>query len=80
MQTLLFEGIPVSPKLELYRANQDQIRNQRPRLSRNTLFLGRKAGRGVNKPAPKTHLFIYCNGIVLEFASVSRNIDNLSIM
>ena len=27
----------------VYRANQDQIRNQRPRLYRNTLFLGRKA-------------------------------------
>ena len=31
-------------KLEVYRANQDQIRNQRPRLRRNTLILGRKAG------------------------------------
>ena len=34
----------ISQKLELYRANQYQIRNQRPRLRRNTLFLGRKAG------------------------------------
>ena len=34
----------ISPKLELYRANQDQIRNQRPRLRRNRLFLGRKEG------------------------------------
>ena len=40
--SLLFEEIPLSPKLELYRANQDQIRNQRPRLRRNRLFLGRK--------------------------------------
>ena len=43
---LLFEEIPLSPKLELYRANQDQIRNQRPRLRRNTLILGRKAAGG----------------------------------
>ena len=42
----------ISPKLELYRANQYQIRNQRPRLRRNTLFLGRKAG-GCCKPVPK---------------------------
>ena len=50
--SLLFEEISLSPKLELYRANQDQIRNQRPRLHRNTLFLGRKAGGGLSKPAP----------------------------
>ena len=36
--------VQISPKLKLYRANQDQIRNQRPRIRRNTLFLGRKAG------------------------------------
>ena len=29
----------LSPKLELCRANQDQIRNQRPQLRRNRLFL-----------------------------------------
>ena len=34
----------ISPKL--CRANQDQIRNQRPRLRTNTLILGRKAGGG----------------------------------
>ena len=45
--SLLFEEIALSSKLELYHANQDQIRNQRPRLRRNTLFLGRKAGVGV---------------------------------
>ena len=39
-----FEEIPFSPKLEVYRANQDQIWNQRPRIRRNTLILGRKAG------------------------------------
>ena len=44
--SLLFKEIPLSPKLELCRANQDQIRNQRPRLRRNKLFLGRKAGGG----------------------------------
>ena len=42
----------ISPKLELCRANQDQIRNQRPRLRRNRLFLGRKAGGGVSRPVP----------------------------
>ena len=36
----------ISPKLEVCRANQDQIRNQRPRIRRNTLNLGRKAGGG----------------------------------
>ena len=36
--------IVISPKLELCRANQDQIGNQRPRLRMTTLFLGRKAG------------------------------------
>ena len=34
----------ISSKLEVYRANQDPIRNQRPRLRRNTLILGRKEG------------------------------------
>ena len=44
--SLLFEEISLSPKLELCRANQDQIRNQRPRLRRNKLFLGRKERGG----------------------------------
>ena len=44
--SLLFEEIPLSAKLELYRANQDQIRNQRPLLRRKRIFLGRKAGGG----------------------------------
>ena len=44
--SLLLEEIPFSPKLEVYRANQDQIQNQRPRLHRNTLILGRKEGGG----------------------------------
>ena len=50
--SFLFEEIPLSPQLELCRANQDQIRNQRPRLRRNNLFLGRKAGGGVSRPDP----------------------------
>ena len=41
--SFLFEEIQLSPKLELYRANQDQIRNQRYRLRKNTLFFGRNA-------------------------------------
>ena len=41
--------IQISPKLEPCRANQDQIRNQRPRLRRNTLFLVRKAVKDLIK-------------------------------
>ena len=53
----------ISPKLELCRANQAQIRNQRPRLRRNTLFLGRKTGGYVNQcqyfiPDVITHNYI----------------------
>ena len=46
----------ISPKLELYCTNQDQIRNQRFRLRRNTLFLGQKAGGGSCKPVPKRQM------------------------
>ena len=46
----------ISPKLELCRANQDQIQNQRPRLRRNTLFLVRKAVGGF-----KVEPNLYCN-------------------
>ena len=42
--SLLFEEIPLSRKLEFCRSNQDQIRNQRPRLRRNTIYLDRQAG------------------------------------
>ena len=42
--SLLFEEIRISPKLEVCRANQYHIRNQRIELRRNRLFLGRKAG------------------------------------
>ena len=44
---VLFEEIPLFPKLEDCSANQKQIRNQLPRLSRNTLFMSksRTAGR-----------------------------------
>ena len=51
--SLLFEEIPLSPKLEVCGENKVDIRNQRPRLRRNSLFLGRKAGGGVVK---KYHL------------------------
>ena len=37
----------ISLELELWRATQDQIRNQRPRLRRNTLILDNK-GEGGN--------------------------------
>ena len=44
MQISLGGKMQISLKLELCRVNQDQIRNQRPRLRRNRLFLGRKEG------------------------------------
>ena len=44
MQISLGGKMQISLKLELCRANQDQIRNQRPRLRRNRLVLGRKEG------------------------------------
>ena len=44
--SLLFEEIPFSPKLEVCGQKEVDIRNQRPRLRRNRLFLGRKAGGG----------------------------------
>ena len=43
MLLFLFEEIPISPKLDLFCTNQYQSRNQRFRLRRNKLFLGRKA-------------------------------------
>ena len=36
--SLLFEEIPLSPKIKLCRANQDQIRNQRLRLRRKAFL------------------------------------------
>ena len=52
----LFKETPLSPKLELCCANQDQILNQRPRLRRNTQFLDRKA-RVVYKPVPNKQIY-----------------------
>ena len=46
MQISLGGKMQISLKLELCRVYQDQIRNQRPRLRRNRLFLGRKEGGG----------------------------------
>ena len=45
----ILEGgnMQLSPKLEQYWTNQDQIQNQRHRLRRNTLILGRKAKGGL---------------------------------
>ena len=60
--SLLFEEISLSPKLELCRTNQDQIRNQRPRLHRNTLFLGRKAGGGAFVYQLQNFYFVNNNG------------------
>ena len=54
----IIRGYAVSPKLEVYRANQDQIRYQLPRLRRNTLILGRKAGGGGSPVVPTSLLLV----------------------
>ena len=67
---LFSEGdkMQISPKLGLCRANQDQIRNQGPRLPRNTLFYNPPPPLFELKPVPIylhkliTHLLSY--GIV----------------
>ena len=46
----------ISPKLEVCGKKEVDIRNQRPRLRMNSLFLGRKAGGGVVK---EYHIYIY---------------------
>ena len=56
--SLLFEEIPFSPKLEVYRANQDHIWNQRCRLRRNTLILGRKAEGGFSRCTQCSYCFM----------------------
>ena len=45
--SLLFEEIPLSPKLEFCGENEVDIRNQRPRLHSNRLILVEKAGGGI---------------------------------
>ena len=45
--SLLFEEIPLSPKLEVCGKNKVDIRNQRPLLRRNRLILVEKAGGGI---------------------------------
>ena len=59
--SLVFEEIPLSPKLALCRANQDQIRSQRPRLRRTGLFLGRKAGGGFPDQLPNILILLTFN-------------------
>ena len=44
--SLLFQEIWISPKLEVCGEKEVDIRNQRPRLRRNSLFLVEKAGGG----------------------------------
>ena len=46
MQISVGGKMQISPKLEFCGSNDDDIRNQRPRLRRNTLFLVEKAGGG----------------------------------
>ena len=79
--SLLCEEIPLSQKLELYRANQDQIRNQRPRIRRNTLILGRKAGGGISRAVPNIftkkfiniqHNYHYLLGRVVLWSQVNH--------
>ena len=50
--SLLFEEIPLSPKLEFSGVNEVDIRNQRPRLRRNRLILVEKAGGGFSLGVP----------------------------
>ena len=45
--SLLYEEIPLSPKLEVCGENEVDIRNQRPRLRRNRLIVVEKAGGGI---------------------------------
>ena len=52
--SLLFKEIGISPKLEVCGEKEVDIRNQRPRLRKNSLFLGRKAGGGVVKECQNT--------------------------
>ena len=42
--SLVFEEIPLSPKLKVCGENKVDIRNQRPRLRRNRLILVEKGG------------------------------------
>ena len=64
----------ISPKLELYRANQDQIRDQRPRLRRNTLILGRKAEWRVINQCRRTDAVAAGDGsLALALALVSAS-------
>ena len=51
--SLLFEEIWISPKLEVCGENEVDIRNQRPRVRRKRLILGRKAGGGGCKGVPQ---------------------------
>ena len=69
----------ISPKLELYRANQDRIRNQRPLLGRNTLFLGRKAVffcKVVPEFQPQCHINIFLKYQILSEMRKHLNVRN----
>ena len=76
----------ITSKLEVCRANQDQIRNQRPRLNRNTLFLGRKAG-GLLTSANIVSSIYYFNAIIcfihlqkdLEDDRIEREVEKLKL-
>ena len=41
---LLFEEMQISPKPEQYSTNKVDIRNQRPQLRKNTLFMSKSVG------------------------------------
>ena len=51
--SLLFEEIPLSPKLEVCGENEVDIRNQLPRLRRNRLSLVEKAEGGFSLGVPE---------------------------
>ena len=74
--SLLFEEIAISPKLEVCRAKKYDIRNQRPRLRRNRLFLGRKAGGFVNQLL--FFYFVY-NYIILVTSNLLLDTERLEL-
>ena len=71
--SLLFEEIPLSPKLELCHANQDHIRNQRlDYVGIHYVFRSKRGGLSKGVPAiHETSLLAY--SIRMHFAKKSKN-------
>ena len=68
----------ISPKLEVCGEKEVDIRNQRPRLRMNSLFLGRKAGRGFCKGVPPTLLTIVQNIYKSNLRAYSADVNAIS--